>query len=101
MAATDHTDGSALRGKLKEERRYKTVNLLRLDDPEALSDLSRYQVGDLIRVPRSGGSRASMGVVIGRTSNGELRVEVETQDGKTGQKEMPADQVREMNPLKI
>jgi serine/threonine protein phosphatase PrpC len=96
----DHTDGSTLRAKLKEERKYKTINLGRLEDPDAIADLERYQVGDLIRVPRSG-SRASMGVVIGKTAAGELRVEVETHDGKAGQKEMPADQVREMNPLKI
>src|SRR5207244_4030922 len=100
MAAFDHTDGSALRGKLKEERKYTTINLSRLDDPEELADLSRYKVGDLIRVPRSG-SRASMGIVVGRSGNGDLKVEVEMQDGKPGTKEMPSDQVRDMNPLKI
>jgi serine/threonine protein phosphatase PrpC len=100
MGTFDHTDGSALRARLKEPRRFTTINLLRFDDPDEITALSRYKPGDLIRVPRSG-SRASIGVVVGQSQNGELRVEVEMQDGKPGTKDMPADQVRDMNPLKI
>lgn len=98
--ASDERGESANTTKMVAEPKYRTLDLSRIEDAGALSDLKRYQLGDLIRVPRTG-QRASVGVVVGAQPNGDLRIEVQTHAGRAGLKEMNAAQVAEMNPLKI
>lgn len=100
MTGEEQSEGSALRVRLKTGVAFSRLDLDSIEQPDQLAAPARYQVGDLIRVARSG-SHPSVGVVVGHTPTGELRVEVEMSQGQSGLKELGRDQVAEMNPLKI
>jgi serine/threonine protein phosphatase PrpC len=93
-------DLSLLAAKLDVDQTYTQLDIKKLDDPAQINASTRYRVGDLLRVPRSD-KRASSGVVVGVMPGGALRVEVQIRDGRAGIKEMTAEQVEEMNPLKV
>lgn len=94
-------DVTLLAAKLEVDQQYTHLDLKKLESVDQINAASRYRVGDLLRVPRSNKQRASSGVVVGVLGNGGLRVEVQIRDGRAGIKEMSADQVAEMNPLKV
>jgi serine/threonine protein phosphatase PrpC len=92
---------SELENRLAQEPEYRPVVLARLMHPTQIAAASRYQVGDLIRVPRTGG-HFSLGLVTERKDSGELVVQVHSQkSGKPSIKELDAVAVAKANPLKI
>lgn len=92
---------SELELKLAEAPEYRPVALATLMHPSQLAAASRYQVGDLIRVPRTGG-HYSLGLVTERRDNGDLVVQVHSQrSGKPSIKDLDAVAVAKANPLKI
>jgi serine/threonine protein phosphatase PrpC len=93
-------DVTLLAAKLEVDQTYTHLDLRKVEAVEQINPVSRYRVGDLLRVPRSN-KRASSGVVVGVLSSGGVRVEVQIRDGRAGIKEMTREQVAEMNPLKV
>lgn len=90
-----------LEHKLAQEPEYRPVALSSLMHPTQLAAASRYRVGDLIRVPRTGG-HYSLGLVTERKDNGDLVVQVHSQrSGKPSVKELDGVAVAKANPLKI
>lgn len=90
-----------LENKLAQEPEYRPVAISSLMHPSQLGAASRYQLGDLIRVPRTGG-HYSLGLVTDRRDNGDLVVQVHSQrSGKPSVKELDGVAVAKANPLKI
>lgn len=79
---------------------YQHLNLEDLANKSiSLTGMERYQRGDLIAVPRTDGSR-SLGVVLGKTLDGQLQVEFRT-GTELVIKTMSKRDIANANPLKI
>jgi serine/threonine protein phosphatase PrpC len=96
----DQESSGSYSARVGDDHAYTKLDVARFDSAAQINSASRYKVGDLLRVPRTG-RRASAGVVVGVQPNGALKVEVHIKAGRAGVKELTPEQVLEMNPLKV
>ncbi|MBI4822171.1 MAG: SpoIIE family protein phosphatase [Deltaproteobacteria bacterium] len=92
-------DVDDLADRLDRDPEFRILRVAELSRAADLSSCERYHVGDLIRVPRTGGAW-SLGVVSGRTRDG-LQIILRIESGALKFKELTADRVIETNPLKL
>ena len=94
-------DIAQLANALDHEPEYRYLRLETLEDPAELNGLSRYKVGDLVRVPRTGG-HWSLGVLTEVREDQMIEVLVRAQDThEISFKELDAEAFAKSNPLKI
>lgn len=95
------TDLGDLERRLDFEPAYRMLEPLALASIEEISAVDRYQIGDLVRVPRSSGTW-SLGVVSEVKSRQGLTVVIRgAGDGRLSTKELDPQLLAQCNPLKI
>lgn len=91
----------ALGRKLGLEPEYKLLELERFSSVAQLASLSRYAVGDLVRVPRTIG-KCTLGVISEVEPDGIVSIVVRSvATGRLSIKELDTQSLVEANPLKI
>ena len=101
MTSRSEAELRALGKKLSLEPEYKLLEMDRFTSVAQLASIARYEVGDLVRVPRTVG-KCTLGVVSEIEDTGIVSIVVRSvATGRLSIKELDTASLAEANPLKI